>query len=85
MQELSELNEGDELHVTIEGDKTLPLAVGGIEATKTQTKVWLHYDSQEYAYVTPSSVTNDDHDRELVTLHGEETEVVGVEEIEVLD
>jgi len=80
MQELSELSEGDELHITIEGGKTIPLSVGG---TAKRT-VWLHYEGQEYAKLSESGVTNDEHDYTLLTLYTEEQEKVGVENIEVV-
>jgi len=80
INELSELKEGDELHVTIEGDKTLPLSVGGTD----KRTVWLHYEGDEYAKVSPSGVTNDEHDWTLLTLYCEDNDVVGVESIEVI-
>ena len=81
INELSELDEGDELHITIEGDKTLPLTVG---ATDTRM-VWLYYDGDEYAKMSPSGVTNDKYDHTLQTLYcGDDNQIVDVENIEVV-
>ena len=80
ISELSELETGDELHITIEGDKTLPLSVGGTD----KRTVWLHYEGDEYAKMSESSVTNDQYDWTLMTLYSGDDEIVGVENIKVV-
>jgi len=79
MQELSNLTESDEVHITIDGGKTISLTVGGVE----ERKVWLDYDGQQYARLTPSKVTNDEHEHTLLVLQGDDS-AVGVENLEVV-
>ena len=80
MQELTELAEGDELHITIKGGKTIPLTVGNVRDEEYAT---VQYDGQNYAHIK-WAYSGEDHDWTLVPLHGDDGPV-GVETIEVLD
>lgn len=77
MQELNELNEGDELHITLDDGQTVTLTVAGSE----KHTAWLNYNGQEYAKM--SNPVGVEEDYILRTLHTEEVGRHGVESFEV--
>ncbi len=80
MDDLTGLEVGDALHITLDGGKTIPLDVGGTD----KRKVWLHYEGQEYAILSETDVTNDEFDHQIMTLYSGDDEIVNVEDIEVV-
>ena len=76
--ELTELNEGDDVHITINGGKTLPLTVGNVRDDEYMT---VQYDGQNYANVK-WAYESDDHTWTLIPLHADDRPV-GVDSIEV--
>jgi len=84
MELITTLEAGDELHITIEGGKTIPLTVSGVDDSNPEyTQVRLAYKGQRYAEMRPTPVTDDDYEVKIpVNQSGED---VGVENVEVVN